>query len=66
MKKTITLNFDPATGQITDANGTFIGTNSFAVPVEPETGVSIDEICKLRNAGFTAEEIIELYRKEVI
>ncbi len=64
MKK-ITLNFDPATGSVTDAKGMYIGMNLTLTPVEGGT-VEVDVLVKLKNAGFTAEEIIEMKRKELL
>jgi hypothetical protein len=62
MKK-ISLNFDPATGQVTDAKGMYIGMNMSLTPVD---SVDVEVLVKLKNAGFTADEIIELKRKELI
>jgi len=63
MKK-ICLNFDQTTGQVTDAKGLYTGMNTLLTPVDG--GVDVEVLVKLKNAGFTADEIIELKRKELI
>ena len=69
MQKKIILSFDDTTGFVYDANGLYIGSNlqlkSFEVTDE-KSGVPIDDLVKLRNAGFTTEEIIELKRKDLL
>lgn len=64
MKK-ITLNYEPTTGQVTDAKGLYVGMNLTLTPVDGGT-VEVDVLVKLKNAGFTAEEIIEMKRKELL
>lgn len=69
MKKKIVLNFDDTTGMVYDANEIYIGCNltlkSFDA-TDAKSGVPIDDLVKLRNAGFTNDEIIELKRKELL
>ena len=57
------LKYDPATGNITD-NGnilvaSFIGYAPIAINEKPES-TSIDDMIKLKNSGFTAEEVIAI------
>lgn len=65
MKQVICLNYDPSTGNVEDGNGVYIGCQLNIKSVK-SAGPAIDDIVKLKDAGFTAEEIIELKRKEVI
>jgi hypothetical protein len=60
----VTLNYEPQSGNITDDKGNFVGT--YIGLEASEGGVSIEALCKLKNAGFSAEEITELKRKEVL
>ena len=57
------LKYDPATGNITDNLGALVTTMSGWIPVEidskPES-TSIDDMIKLKNSGFTAEEVIAI------
>ena len=67
MRKQVVLEQETDTGFFYDATGTYIGTNLQAVSFEPEpTGPSIENLVRLRNAGFTTDESIELKRKELI
>lgn len=67
MRKQFILEQDTETGFFYDATGFYIGTHLTAKSFEPETGgTRIDDLVKLRNAGFTTDEIIELKRKELI
>lgn len=67
MKKKIVLSWDDNTGMVYDAKEMYIGTNLSIQPFDdkPE-GVAIDDLVKLRNAGFSTEEIIELKRKDLL
>jgi len=57
------LNYDPVTGDIKDALGLLVTTLPGWAPVEikdkPES-TSIDDMIKLKNSGFTAEEVIAI------
>ena len=69
MRKKIVLSFDDSTGFVYDANEIYIGSNLQLKPFEvtdEKSGVPIDDLVKLRNAGFTTEEIIELKRKDLL
>lgn len=69
MKKKIVLNVDTDNGMIYDANDMYIGCNISAKSFDQATaggGVAIDDLVKLRNAGFSTEEIIELKRKDLL
>jgi len=64
MSKTINLNYEQSTGNVTDKNGIHVGCYLGLVPVESEQQESqtsdIDAVIKLKNAGFTCEEILKL------
>ncbi len=64
MKK-ITLTYDESTGTVTDGRGIYIGMDKTIVSVEGSM-VEVDVLVKLKNAGFTTDEIIELHRKELL
>jgi hypothetical protein len=67
MRKQIILEWDTDTGFLYDAKNVYIGSNLQIEPFEPETkSTSIEDLVKLRNAGFATDEIIELKRKELI
>lgn len=69
MKKKIVLEFDETNGMVYDANQLYIGCNIALKPfdaTDAPRGVPIDDLVKLRNAGFTTDEIIELKRKELL
>lgn len=59
------FDYDPASGKITDAKG-LIAFLAAATPFPAEEGVPVDALVKLKEAGFSAEEIIELHRKGVL
>ncbi len=54
------LKYDPETGMITDNTGMSVYTYVGAVPIEIKEATSIDDMIKLKNAGFTAEEVIQI------
>ena len=55
------LEYDPASGVILDNTGCLVSTNPGFKPVQLETnGGGTENIIKLKDAGFTAEEIIQL------
>jgi hypothetical protein len=67
MRKQIILEWDTETGFLYDSKNLYIGSNLTIVPFEPDTkSTSIEDLVKLRNAGFATDEIIELKRKELI
>lgn len=69
MRKKIILEYEDTNGFVYDANGLYIGSNLQLKPFEvtdEKSGVPIDDLVKLRNAGFTTEEIIELKRKDLL
>jgi len=59
------LNYDPATGNITDGKGTMVTNMPGFVPVAVEEKSGVDDLIKLKNAGFTAEEIIALKKADL-
>ena len=69
MRKKIVLDYETDTGFIYDSANMYVGSNMTMTPFEESkfsTGVPIDDLVKLRNAGFTTDEIIELKRKELL
>ena len=53
--------YDVATGNVTDAAGLVLISYSGATPVEVENKTtSVDDMIKLKNSGFTAEEVIAI------
>jgi hypothetical protein len=69
MKKKIVLNYDDTNHMVYDANDMYVGSLATIEPfemTEAKQGVNIDDLVKLRNAGFTTEEIIELKRKDLL
>ena len=65
--KTITLNYDEVTGNVTDATGIsichYVGAQSVR---DDKSGQSIDDLINLKAAGFTVDDIVELKRKDLI
>lgn len=69
MRKKIVLEYETETGFIYDSVNMYVGSNMALKPFEESkssTGVPIDDLVKLKNAGFTTDEIIELKRKELL
>lgn len=65
MKKVL-LDYDPNTGMIYHA-GTFLITKlGLSEHVEDNRKLSIAEVIKLKDAGFTADEIVILGREGVV
>ena len=60
------LKYDELSGEITDGNGGFVTTMLGFTGIEIKESGGVDDLCKLKNAGFTAEEMIDLKRKELI
>ena len=56
------LKYDELTGQIIDANNILvINMVGFAgIEIKEESSTSIDDMIKLKNSGFTAEEVIAI------
>lgn len=61
----VIMNYDENTGALTDKNGMTI-INWINLQYEESSGSSIDILVKLKNSGFSTDEIIELKRKELI
>lgn len=64
--KTITLNYDEVTGNITDGTGISLAHYIGAVSVKDKVGSTINDLINLKAAGFTTDDIVELKRKELI
>ena len=67
----IQLNYDPSTGKITANSGEFLFAwmglrDHEIVQHELKSTSNIDEIIKLKTAGFNADEIIELSKSRLI
>tara|TARA_R110000822_G_scaffold53240_1_gene137411 strand:+ start:268 stop:462 length:195 start_codon:yes stop_codon:yes gene_type:complete len=55
------LEYDPVSGAITDNKGSFVTTMiGFAPIILKAECDSIDDMIKLKNSGFTAEEVIQI------
>tara|TARA_R110002020_G_scaffold467655_1_gene691361 strand:+ start:3240 stop:3443 length:204 start_codon:yes stop_codon:yes gene_type:complete len=57
------LEYEPSTGNIYDKSGAIVSTFMGFDPVEVEQEnktTSIDDMIKLKNSGFTAEEVIAI------
>ena len=71
----IELGYDTGTGNISDVNGMILGT-FFGLDVDKHKPPSVElvanpvssvsEIIKLKDAGFTADEIISMKSREVV
>lgn len=60
---TITLNYDPSTGNLEDAKGESLGVWFSLESVVPETElepVTVRDLVLLREAGYTTTDIIDL------
>lgn len=67
MRKNIVLSWDTETGLVYDAQNNYVCSSLTLMPIEvDQTSTPIEDLVKLRNAGFTTDEIIELKRKELI
>lgn len=54
------LEYDVLTGNITDKSGAIVFSAIGFIPIEVESSASIDDMIKLKNSGFTAEEVIAI------
>ena len=56
------LKYNEASGNITDANDIHVAcfTGFKGVDVDENKNTSIDDMIKLKNSGFTAEEVIAI------
>ena len=56
------LKYDPVSGMITDSSNTLVTTlcGFGPVDIEEQSNTSIDDMIKLKNSGFTAEEVIAI------
>ena len=55
------MGYDPITGNVTDGTGCVLYTCAGLTPVKMvQKGTSIDDMIKLKNSGFTAEEVIAI------
>ena len=56
------LKYNEASGNITDANDILVAcfTGFKGVEVDENKNTSIDDMIKLKNSGFTAEEVIAI------
>lgn len=54
------LKYDESTGMITDSKGVVVTTLLGYSGIEVESDTSIDDMIKLKNSGFTAEEVIQI------
>ena len=57
------LKYDVLTGMVTDGTGALVTTLAGVIPVkieELQSSTSIDDMIKLKNSGFTADEVIAI------
>lgn len=54
------LKYDESTGMVTDSKGLVVTTMVGFSGIEIEANTSIDDMIKLKNSGFTAEEVIQI------
>ena len=57
------LKYDPISGAITDNLGVLVTTMPGWIPIdmdEKTESTSVDDMIKLKNSGFTAEEVIAI------
>ena len=68
MIKIVKVEYEEGTGAVYDRTGNLIGTwqDLQPFPDNDKSNIAIDDVVKLKEAGFTSEEIIELKKKEVI
>jgi hypothetical protein len=59
------LEYDPTVGTIVDSTGTLVYTMPGFSAIQLEDNSTIDDVIKLKNAGFTAEEIIAMKKAGV-
>lgn len=61
------LKYDTITGNIYDAKGALVTTVVGFTPIEIEgtKSTTIDDMIKLKNAGFTAEEVIAIQKANI-
>ena len=54
------LEYDPSSGVVLDATGCLVTTLTGFSPIQLETGGGVADVIKLKDAGFTADEIIAM------
>lgn len=64
----VVIEYDPATGNMTDAKGAYVGCWMQLESFGNELTVSdpVEDIVKLKNSGFTAEDIVALKKGGVL
>ena len=65
MRKVI-VGYEQNTGNFYDDNGIILGTYMAANVTDVENKGSIDDLRKLKESGFTVEEIIQLKREGLV
>ncbi len=61
----VLLDYEPSTGQIQTKEGLYVGVQ-LGLSEFTESNTLVDSLIKLKNAGFSADEMIELNRKGLI
>lgn len=57
----VLLNYDIQTGTLTSEKGAIVGTwTGLPVYEKPKENSKVEDMIKLKNSGFTAEEVIEM------
>lgn len=63
----VLLNYDQSTGQLSKDDGLFVASYIGLTPYDGSLDKpKIDDLVKLKEAGFTAEEIVMMVKKEVL
>lgn len=64
----VVLNYDPTTGHLTDKDGGYIYQLAGIKyeDFENKSGIEVNELIKLKEAGFTVEEITHLKDRSLI
>lgn len=63
----IVLEYDEETGEVRDANGVHVGFNMVIKGFEPEKPkTDVSALVSMKDAGFTAEEIMQMKREGLV
>ena len=62
----IIVDYDKETGNVVFEDGFLFAIGNYNVDYKEASSGDVDKLVKLKNAGFTVDEIIELSRKELL
>lgn len=67
MKKII-VDYDPASKNLLTPDGAYVGIwpDASGHPPEAASEISVSKLCNLKEAGFSADEIVELKKGNII